>query len=324
MNNLAVVKPGCNPPVAAAPLGVAKACGSTGGALEAALVAESVGEMMSAAGLASAPAPVRAAARVLFAVLSRRLAKTLARFDTDVGNLGISIGAARALHAFGVSTQLCCGALPAQGPLLVVANHPGAYDALVLMDALGRDDLAIVAADRVFLRALPEVASRLVFVGVDASSSARGVRRALAHLRAGGALLQFGAGRIEPDAAFAAAGDGLVEPWSVGTGALVRVAARAGAKVAVVTTAGVHSERAKRAAVVRFAEARGVTTFAPLLQIAVPGFGDVRVTVTIGDAHDARGLAASYADDGAIAEALRCVAARQLDAVVAARRSSLR
>jgi hypothetical protein len=44
----------------------------------------------------------------------------------------------------------------------------------------------------------------------------------------------------------------------------------------------VHSARAKRLPPVRWAERRGITTIAPLLQATLPGFGDVAIDVRIG------------------------------------------
>src|SRR4051812_25096085 len=75
---------------------------------------------------------------------SARLGRTLARFDALIGSIGIARAARAALTSLGASLE-ASGVAPSQGPLLVVTNHPGAYDALALLASLGRDDVALVA-----------------------------------------------------------------------------------------------------------------------------------------------------------------------------------
>ena len=168
-------------------------------------------------------------------------------------------------------------------------NHTGAYDALALMTALGRDDVLFVAGERAFLRALPNVGRHLAFVGATHSlgvdrrrGRVDGVKRALATVRDGGVVVQFGAGAIEPDTAFDRG-----EPlgaWQGGTGLIAARGLALGAQVIPAFVCGVHSPRAKRLALVRWAERRGTTTIAPLLQATLPGFRDVTVHVRFGPA----------------------------------------
>lgn len=285
----------------------------------------SADEMVDALGLGPAPSWVRGATRAVFALPSRPLARGLARFDRRIVEVGLPAAATEALARFGVRLSVRWDGPPdaeepahdqarsprAGGPLLVVANHPGAYDAMALMAALDRRDLAIIAAERSFLRALPSLSRHMLFVPADDAGESRAparagaLRRAARHLRQGGALLHFPAGQIEPDPAFQ--GD-LEEPrpgWQPGTGALVRATAAAGGRVAVAIVAGVHSVRAKRLFVTRLAERRGVTTLAALIQIALPGFRDVDVRVRVGVASTAADLARGAADDTEITARLR-------------------
>jgi hypothetical protein len=202
---------------------------------------------------------------------------------------------------------------PLRGPLLVVANHPGAYDALALFAATGRDDLRVVASDRPFLRAMPALARHLILVPESPSSRsiarARGLREAGRCLAEGGALLHFGAGRIEPDPAFHAGPDAeRLGPWQAGTGRLVRATSGAGGAVVAALVSGVHSRRAKELHVIRWAESRGVTTLAPLLQVAVPRYREVEPVVRFSHALRARELADK--DAGRVTAVLR---ARALD-----------
>jgi hypothetical protein len=75
----------------------------------------------------------------------------------------------------------------------------------------------------------------------------------------------------------------------------------------------VHSPRAKRLFVTRLCERRGVTTMAPLLQVALPGCRDVFALVRFGNAIDA-GLLASCVQDETIAVHLRASALELLTA----------
>lgn len=271
----------------------------------------SADEMVSALGLSGVPSPLRRGFRRAFSFASVPLGRTLARFDARITELGIDRAAAHALADLEADWQKLGHSPPAAGPLLVVSNHPGAYDALVLLAALGRRDVAIVAADRVFLRALPALAPHLLFVADGGSPAGRvsGVRHALAHLRSGGVLLHFGAGEIEPDPAFVTPGSPpLSAAWRRGTGTLVRGAARAGGQVVAAIVDGVHSPRAKRAFVTRFAERRGVTTLAPLLQVALTAYHDVAARVRFGEPLAASSLIAGPVDDATIAERVRSAA----------------
>jgi len=260
------------------------------------LAALSVAEIVDAAGMRDAPSAVRRIVEALAQVPSRRLGERLARFDADVGAHGLAVAARSVMRAFGAHVEVV-GRAPASGAVLVITNHPGAYDSLATMAALGRDDVALVASDRAFLRAMPHLSEHLVFVADSrrrggALARAAGLRAALAWLEADRVLVQYGAGAIEPDIRFAAEGDDALGEWSPGTGLMVERAVKMGASIVPALVSGVHSGRAKRLPFVRWAERRGITTIAPLLQATVPGFTDVRITVRIGAPLEGAALAA--------------------------------
>jgi 1-acyl-sn-glycerol-3-phosphate acyltransferase len=252
--------------------------------IAAVLTALSTAEIVSALGAPGLLSVLRRAVERVARAPSRRLGDTLAQFDALIGRVGITQAAGAALASFGARLEVE-GEVGRSGPLLVVTNHPGAYDALAMLAALRRDDVALVAADRAFLRAMPALGRHLVFVD-DTRSFDRlaGLRRALAWLADGRALVQFGAGAIEPDARFVTNGGDLLGAWLEGTGVLASRAAALEAAVVPAFVSGVHSRRAKRLPIVRWAERRGVTTVAPLIQATVPGFRDVVVSVRIGAA----------------------------------------
>jgi 1-acyl-sn-glycerol-3-phosphate acyltransferase len=254
------------------------------------LAALSATEMVAALGAARAPSLVRQALALPFHAASRTLGQTLAGLEDAIASHGLPRAAALTLERFGVRLQTS-GVGPSEGPRLVLANHPGAYDALALMSALGRTDLRILAADRSFLRALPRLSSHLLFVAEHPLERAGALKRAVRHLRAGGALLHFPAGKIEPDADFEREGASLLGPWQPGVAALVSACARVDGRVLVAGVRGVHSPRAKRWLLNRIAERRGVTTLSPLLQM-VAGLRDVTTRVCCVDVDSARQLGA--------------------------------
>ncbi len=239
----------------------------------------SADEMVSALGVRRAPEPVRRGLALPFFALSRRLGQTLAEMDRDIAELGLPDAARRALGAFGVTLKET-GKVPKTGACVVLGNHPGAYDALALMAALGRSDLLILAADRVFLRALPRLSQHLLFVGNTPGERAATLKRAVSRLRSGGAVLHFPAGQIEPDADFEPDSSTILAPWQPGVRALLRAAAKQDASVHVAGVRGVHSPRAKRFVLNRLAERHGVTTLCPLLQL-VGKLDDVQTRVHV-------------------------------------------
>jgi hypothetical protein len=251
-------------------------------AVAAELAGLSAAEIVSALDANGLSTRLRGAVERVALLPSRRLGRTLAHFDALIGDVGITKAARSVLRAFGAELEID-GAAPVRGPLLVVTNHPGAYDAIATIAGLGRDDVMLLAGDRAFLRAMPALGEHLVFVD-ETSAFARlaSLRRALAWLADGRALVQFGAGAIEPDARFTAAGEDVLGAWSNGTGALAQRASVMGAPVVPAFVSGVHSRRAKRLVIVRWAERRGITTIAPLIQATVPGFGDVHIALRFG------------------------------------------
>jgi len=226
----------------------------------------SASEMVAALGVRRGPAFFRKGLALPFYVASRTLGATLAELDHDVAARGLAAAAQRALQSFGVALHTS-GTSAFGGPRLVLANHPGAYDALALMSAFGRQDLLILAADRGFLRALPRLSAHFLFVGDGTGQRAGALKRAVTHLRRGGALLHFPAGQIEPDADFEPEPASWLKPWHPGVSALVEACGRVDGRVLVAGVRGVHSPRAKRWRLNRAAERRGITTLSPLLQM---------------------------------------------------------
>jgi hypothetical protein len=91
--------------------------------------------------------------------------------------------------------------VPSTGPLLVVSNHVGAYDILVVPSQINRQDVMIIASDTPFLKSLPNASRHLLYASDDPVGRMAAARHGIAHLQQGGALLLFGTGVIDPDPA---------------------------------------------------------------------------------------------------------------------------
>lgn len=183
-----------------------------------------VDDLLDAAGLVRWR---RTPLRRLFRRPARRFAHIAMAFDRAVAERGFAGGSAWMVERMAGGLQVQGAAqVPAHGPLCVLANHPGMTDTVALIASLAvRPDLRVIALDRPFLRALPAVAPRLIFVPADDEAGRLAVvRQGVEHLRAGGALLTFPAARIEPDPALAGAPPALASlaAWSASFALFVR------------------------------------------------------------------------------------------------------
>lgn len=134
---------------------------------------------------------------------ARRFALVAQEFDNRVGAQGLAQGSSWLAQRMTAGAQVSgSDHIPATGPAVILANHPGMTDTVTLIASLAsRPDLRVIALDRPFLRALPNVAQHLILVPEDDVGRRGVVRTGVTHLKQGGALLTFPAGAIEPDPA---------------------------------------------------------------------------------------------------------------------------
>lgn len=158
---------------------------------------------------------------------ARRFSRQMLKYDNDIAAFGLQTASQTALNKY-ISTYQIIGQanIPKSGPLLILSNHPGMTDTLVLFASIPRNDLQIVAAERPFLQALPNVTSKLIFVKDDTSKRMTAVRKAVRHLKQGGALLTFPAGKIEPDPAVMPGAINAISNWSESIAIFVRMVRR--------------------------------------------------------------------------------------------------
>jgi len=162
--------------------------------------------------------------RALFSAPARTFAAQILEFDQATAQGGLNVAARRVLPYYVRSLRVYGAERVPDSAFLALSNHPGMADTLALFAALNRPDLKIIALDRPFLNALPNVSRQLFYVTEDALKRMTLVRQVSAHLRAGGAALTFPAGRIEPDPAVYPGAIESLADWTDSVGVFLRLA----------------------------------------------------------------------------------------------------
>lgn len=170
--------------------------------------------------------------RWLFEALSAfpalKFARQIVAFDQMVEGKGLQEASRQTLKQMRLQIEFNgLENLPPSGPLIILSNHPGLADTLLLFASLSRPDLRIIAAHRPFLQALPHTNRYLIYVSEDTSQRMVVLRKAVNHLRAGGSILTFPAGKIEPDPATMPGALQSLLDWSDSIALLARLAPQA-------------------------------------------------------------------------------------------------
>lgn len=131
-----------------------------------------------------------------------RFARIAVRLDERIGQVGIRQAASETLSNF-FHSWVFEGAerIPAEGPLLITANHPGGADMIALIATINRPDLRIVSSDRKIFRALPNLSRYMIYLPKPEYVSDRmaAIRTVIHELRQGLAVFIFPHGKWEPD-----------------------------------------------------------------------------------------------------------------------------
>lgn len=230
----------------------------------------------------------RLATRVVEPVCRRpaaRLARQVALYDGIVGERGLEAGGAWAVQRLSRSLTVSgAEVIPAEGPVLVVSNHPGLADSLALFAAIPRRDLLVIAAERPFLRALPGTSRYLIPVntGPGGPAGLGALREASRHLRRGGALLTFPRGGIEPDPASIPGAEASLESWRRNLELFARLAPETPVIPAIVS--GVISPSALANPVTRLRRLpEDQRWLAASLQMLIPALRNVHTEVRFGN-----------------------------------------
>lgn len=154
---------------------------------------------------------------------ARRLADLAERFDDLVAGSGLRDASNSILDHFirGMDVHGLEN-IPTSGPLLVVANHPGMVDGLLITANLPRPDLKIVASAMPIFTELQAMRDHLIYTTRNTFERLTVVREAIDHLRQEGAVLIFPRGVIEPDPAVLQGAAESLNHWSRSLDIMIR------------------------------------------------------------------------------------------------------
>jgi hypothetical protein len=156
-------------------------------------------------------------ARLFFGRAARKVAELGLEIDRVVAEGGLAAGARWLLPRF-VRSHEARGVenIPPTGPLVIAANHPAAYDSLVISAYVNRPDYKVIIGDIPFFERLPAISERAIYAPPpnDVQGRMQVIRKSIRHLKDGGALLIFARGGIEPDPAFMPNADAEFDHWS--------------------------------------------------------------------------------------------------------------
>ena len=151
----------------------------------------------------------------IFWLPTHRFSQVGARFDAIVANRGFH-DAMQDLQAFFVNDVDASGVenIPEAGPLLMLSNHPGTYDAVILSAQVRRNDVKIVASDIPFIEKMKTVKRHFLFATRDTYKRMVVIRQAIEHLHNDGVVIIFPSGHIDPEPAFLSEAMDELENWS--------------------------------------------------------------------------------------------------------------
>jgi hypothetical protein len=170
--------------------------------------------------------------RPFFARVLRRLfhkpaqifAQQMLAFDSAIKAYGLTEASRRTERRYVRDVRVFGADLIPDSAFLALSNHPGITDTLALFCSLNRPEIKIIALDRPFLMALPNMSKQLFFVKDDPASRMTLVRQVSGHLRNGGGALTFPAGEIEPDPDVYPGALESLHAWTDSVGVFIRMA----------------------------------------------------------------------------------------------------
>lgn len=172
--------------------------------------------------------------RPLLWLPARNFVRIAARFEAEIPRTELP-GACHQMVGDLSVTAIARGEeqVPRQGPLLIVSNHPGAYDSISIVSCIPRRDLKMFVSDVPFLRALPETSQRFLFVPGQSNGRMAALRAGIEHLKSGGSLLIFAHGDVEPDPGFMPGAENAIAEWSPSVEIMLRKVPQAWLQIAI-------------------------------------------------------------------------------------------
>lgn len=151
----------------------------------------------------------------VFYLPTRRFARLFSRADEAVKEGGLSAGSSLVLQELSIKLKVRgAEAIPHKGPLIIIANHPGAHDALAIAASSLRPDLKILVSETGFYHTLTYAKEHLIFVADQAEKRMLSLRQVIRWLEGGGAILQFATGTLDGDPSLETDTEEWLHNWS--------------------------------------------------------------------------------------------------------------
>lgn len=252
----------------------------------------------------------------LFYPPAQRFSRLIARVDQQVGEDGPQIATQELLMHFVDELRVFGSSnIPADGPLLIASNHPGAYDSIALLSCIPRRDIMVVVSDVPFIHSLPEIDRHMIYTPAGEAARMAAVRKSLRHLNNRGALLIFPSGVVDPDPAVLPGAKEALSSWFASIEIMLKHAPETQLVLAIVS--GVLAPSCLRSPVTRLMQVewrkRKLAEFLQIIQTVLFGrkFG-LRPAVSFASPVNANKLL-SAVDGEDLHAAIQDLAKRQLD-----------
>ena len=194
--------------------------------------------------------PARRLLGPLFRPPAGRLARIAAKADAEAGRTGISGAARLILPDLGLRpTARGAEAIPSEGPLILVSNHPGAFDSVAILASVPRPDIKVFIDDVPFTRLFADASRYFLYVPKTPGGRQSSLRAGIDHLAAGGSVLIFAHGDVEPDPELTPGASEVIGDWSRSLEIMARRVPQAWLQTAIVS--GVLMAKFLRSPVVR-------------------------------------------------------------------------
>jgi hypothetical protein len=151
----------------------------------------------------------------IFSFPAQRMSGLLVELDRNTAQFGWDSAVNQFMNNLVTDVHLHGEAtIPNKGPLMVVCNHPAAYDVAILAASIHRDDLKIMGSDIPIVQMLPNIAEHFIPVPYHIPSRLQTVRNTIQHLKNEGAILIFPRGNVEPDPDVSPGAEQSLSGWS--------------------------------------------------------------------------------------------------------------
>ncbi len=153
--------------------------------------------------------------RLMFGPAFKRFAEVISGLDESVARFGFPEASRQLLPRFVRNAEIVGQEhIPHDGPVLIISNHPGIMDGLLIASRLHRSDLKIVVTGFPPYDALSKLKDNFIFTTNELSDKISAIRQSVRQLQDGGALLIFPRGTLEPDPAVMAGAETTISKWS--------------------------------------------------------------------------------------------------------------